>query len=235
MEINVFIADDQTFLVDAFNICIQTTEDIVFAGSAASPDELRSRLKNKKVDVLLLDFFPEKADFLELIREISSQYPMIRILILSGRHKQFYALSKEGIEAGAQGVIDKAKELSLILDSIRKVFYSPGLRIIDYTDPDGEGKIGYQVREELLKGESKTVALPIISLLCKGFRNNDEIANLMNSLLGRDLKAATVQKHRSNIMRKLKKFGVTSLTSLGFWVAKWNLLDGSELSPPSSE
>lgn len=231
MKINVFIADDATALVDAFSYCIQNTEDIVFAGSAANPDELRRRLSSKKVDVLLLDYFPERKAFIELIKEISDSYPMIRTLILSGSQSQFHALAKEGLEAGAKGLMDKATGLPLILDNIRKVFYSPNQRIVSYTDPDGESKMGYQVRKALLTGDSKSVALPIISLLCRGFRNNKEIAKLINSILGKDMKAGTVQRHRANIMKKLKKFGVTSLASLGYWVAKWNLLDGSELNP----
>lgn len=235
MEINVFIADDQTFLVNAFNICIQSTKDIVFAGSAADPEELRRRLRTTPVDVLLLDFFPERNEFIELIKEITENYPMIRILILSGSQSQFYALAKEGIEAGAKGLIDKGQGLPLILSSIRKVFYNPGERIVVYSDPDGESKMGYVVRKDLLEGDSKTVALPIIALLCQGFRNNDEIASLINPILDKNLKAGTVQKHRGNIMKKLKKYGVTNLASLGYLAAKWNLLDGSELTPPSSE
>ncbi|GJM35451.1 MAG: putative two-component system response regulator, LuxR family protein [Saprospiraceae bacterium] len=224
-QIRVFVADDHGAIIDGFKNGLIREKDLVYVGSAGNLEELKSQLKTKsdKIDVLLLDVLTEGSDFFSLIEEISKNNSGIKILILSGREN--LGLAKKTIECGAKGYLSKVLRISDIFNTIREVFQFPHMTHIKLANPDIDEDERNQVKQLITPRE-----LQVISLLCKGFPNNEEIAEFLVKINKKNITAAVVQTHRRNIRAKLRDYGVTNDASLGYWVAIWRLLDGSELS-----
>ncbi len=222
MPIKVFIADDHQAIIDGFKNLLAHEEDLSFGGEALNASELKQRINNN-IDVLLLDVFDEEPEFLCLIKELSSKYPLLKILILSGRENLLFA--QKTIECGAKGYISKVLRSKDIYNTVREVHKFPSMTILKLPNSDPVDDEGMEVKDLLTPRQ-----LQVISLLCKGFRNNEEIAEFLGKINKKTIKAGAVQSHRRDIRARLRDYGITNDTSLGYWTAKWNLLDGNELS-----
>jgi len=223
MTINVFIADDHPAIVDNFKKMFAHEKDLNFIGEAHDEQELQSRM-SEKTDVLLLDVFEMGTkNFLCLLKEIARKFPLLKILILSGKENLGFA--RQTIEAGANGYLSKGLKSQEISHSIKDVYKFPSMTLLKLTNPDPDEEEGQKVKQILTPRQ-----LQVISLLCRGFKNNEEIAGFLGKINNKPIKAGAVQAHRRDIRAKLREFGITNDASMGFWTAKWNLLDGSELS-----
>lgn len=222
-KISVFIADDHPAIITGIKDYLIRKEDFIFSGSASQIEEMLEAL-NGRVNVLLLDVFLDDTDeFCELVKSLRNQYPAMRILILSG--KDNLHLAKSTIENGANGFISKVLNTEEISHAIHEVYRYPDMKLIKIPSPMGTDKMEGEVKDLLTPREKQ-----VISLLCRGFPNNREIAEILTGINGDRIMAATVQGHRRNIRAKLRDYGVTNDTSLGYWTAIWQLLDGTELS-----
>ena len=225
--INVFIADDHQSIIDAFKAVLNREPDLSYIGAAIDKDELLNRL-NGKIDVLLLDILVKGSDFLELIQDLLSNNPKLRILILSAHENLGFA--KQTIEAGARGYLSKVLGVRDICNAIREVYRYPHMTLIKLPHPDTSKDERDEIERLLTKRE-----IQVISLLCKGFPNNKEIAEFLSKINRKEISADTVQAHRRNIRAKLRDYGVTNDASLGYRAAIWGLLDGSELSSDATK
>ena len=220
--IKIFIADDHQIIIDGIKGSLAMYDDLLYAGQAADEQELFSRLNNN-IDVLLLDVLGEEHECLKMIQKIKSEHPTIHIIVLSINKN--YSFAQKVIEYGARGFISKNIGLSDIFNTIRSIVKLPSQTVIILPDPDPTDEEREQVKASLTPRQ-----LQVISLLCKGCKNNEEIADFLTKINKRTIGAEGVKTHRRDIRTRLKKFGVTNDASLGYWIAKWDLLDGSELS-----
>lgn len=225
-KIQVFIADDHQSVIDSFKTTLAQQEDLAFSGSAKDEHELLKRI-NDRVDVLLLDIIlKEKTVFLSLIKEVLKKCPTLRILILSATEDLYFA--QQTIEAGVRGYLAKSLSIRDIFSAIHDVFAYPNMTILKLPNPNTTESDLENVRSLITPRE-----MQIISLLCKGFKNNEEIAEFLVKINRKEISPIVVQTHRRNIRYKLRDFGITNDTSLGYWIGRWDLLDGSELSSPN--
>ena len=146
------------------------------------------------------------------------------MLILTNNDSISFA--KKLTDGGANGFLNKMLGIREIFESIREAHNYPNRKILRL--PRSEPN---DLEREEVKDLISARELQVIALLCRGFKNNAEIADLLSSINPGDIIVPmTVQTHRRNIRKKLRDYGVTNDTSLGYQVAKWDLLDGSELS-----
>lgn len=225
-QTQVFIADDHQAIVDAIKVQIENEQDLAYKGAAVNQQELINRL-NEQVDVLLLDVICDEPEFLALIRSIMDKYPLIRILILSGKEDLLFA--QQTVECGARGYISKALGLADICSAIRKIYRFPNLNLIELPNVKPSDYERLEVKKLITARE-----LQVISLLCKGF-TSEKIADFLSKInKDKTIMVSTVKAHRKNIRTKLRDYDVTNDASLGYWIAKWDLLDGTELSTPEN-
>lgn len=221
---NVFIADDHQAIVDGIKSNLRQEDDLKYVGQANNVPELRNRLKSD-IDVLLLDVFLEdKNEFYDLIQEIRTQHPNLCILILTKNKSLKFA--ERTVSHGARGFLSKTLGLQDIFQSIREAIRFPHMTIVKIPYPDTVEEDRDRMLELLTPRQ-----LQVISLLCKGCKNNEEIADFLYKINKRRITAEGVKAHRRDIRKRLKDdFEISNDTSLGYWVGKLNLLDGSELS-----
>ena len=221
-KIRLFVAEDHSFIIDAFKTRLGRETDLEFSGSARNLTELFERL-NGKSDVLLFDNIVEGRDetaFLNAITKIAKDQKQIKVVVFSVSSNLNFA--KKAMEAGASGYLSKSLNMDEICEAVRKVY--KGRNVLDLSDDDDSDSEDEELKKLFTFRERQ-----VICLLCKGF-NNPDIADLLGKINKRPMSASTVETHRRNIRKKGQLFGITNDASLGYMVAKFDILDGSELS-----
>ncbi|MFP3868321.1 MAG: response regulator [Desulfobacteraceae bacterium] len=186
----IVLADDHALFRQGIRRIIEELSEVRVIGEAGDGLELLKLLKQSSPDLVVLDISMPNLRGLEAAREIKSQYPQMKILLLSMHKKKDFL--QQGLEAGVDGFIvkeDADTELLQAIQAIRKgqKFFSPLL-----SDQLADLARGQGQTDPLTRREKE-----IIKLLAEG-RSSPEIAELLY------ISVHTVRRHRDNIMRKLK-------------------------------
>lgn len=165
------------------------------------------RIINRLIpEMVLLDLSIPKISGISVIKEIKRAHPKIKILALTIHESDQYVL--EAFDAGVNGYCIKdasRQELMVAIDSVLqgKSYISPGIsdQVIE----------GYLDGRKTLKEESDWDTVTqrekeVLKLLAEGYTNKDIAAFLHISV-------KTVEKHRSNLIRKLDLHNVAQLTT----------------------
>lgn len=119
--INVAVLDDHPMIRNAFEFSLAGSPDLHLVAACSTRQEMLTVLRNKSVDVLVLDYLlgENEVDGLILIKQLLSHFPHLKILISS-------SVESPGIvhlilKAGGRGFIGKSKSFSEIAQAIRAV------------------------------------------------------------------------------------------------------------------
>jgi DNA-binding NarL/FixJ family response regulator len=209
--IRVVIADDHQILREGLKQLLQAAGDVVIAGEAGDGFEVLERVRTLDFDVLLLDMSMPGKSGVELIRQVKSEKPKLRILVLSMHEEHQYAV--RAIRAGASGYLTKESAAAKLVAALRKVgsggaFISAEVaeRLAQEAMPHAEGPPHaalsdreYQVFRMLVNGQTVT-----------------EIAATLH------LSGKTVSTHKARLMEKL---GVENNAELVHYAVRHRLGD----------
>lgn len=117
--IRVVIADDHQILRDGLKQLLLAAGDLDVVGEASDGHEVIERIRALDFDVLLLDLSMPGKSGMELIRQVKTERPKLRILVLSMHEEHQYAV--RAIRAGASGYLTKESAASQLVAAIRKV------------------------------------------------------------------------------------------------------------------
>lgn len=177
---------------------LEELEGVLIVGEAADSKEIVKNTKGVDPDVILADIDRPICEGIEGIRQITSVYPRIPILILTNELSPVSVRS--ALEAGATGYLLKDSSLDELMTSIKAVhegnsyFHPLVARLILQ---DMFPSINYYERkhtdswEQLSERETE-----ILKCIAEGM-NNQVIADKLF------ISIKTVQTHRRNIMEKL--------------------------------
>ncbi|RJP26376.1 MAG: response regulator [Candidatus Omnitrophota bacterium] len=116
--IRVLIVDDETELLDSLQKIFTRRKMITFtANSGAAALEL---LKDKLVDVMILDVKMPEMDGLEVLRRVKEKYPSIQIILLSG-HPSVEAAVK-GVKLGANEYMKKPPDIRELVRTVAHLY-----------------------------------------------------------------------------------------------------------------
>ena len=209
--IRVLLADDHTIVRAGLRELLAETGDIAVAGEAGNGSEVLARVREAEYDVLVLDMSMPGRSGVELIKQVRSEKPKLRILILSMHNEAQYAV--RAIKAGASGYLTKDGAADQLVAAIRRIagggaYMTPEaaeLLARDYERPadapphtllsDRE----FQVFKLIVGGKSVTAIGEELSLSVK-----------------------TVSTHKTRIMEKM---GIASQVDLVRYALKHGLLD----------
>jgi DNA-binding NarL/FixJ family response regulator len=200
-QISLFIADDHMLYVDALVIALQQQIDfpVKILGTASNGVELLAKLKSSLPDILLLDLNMPVMNGLEVIPLIRSEYPKLRIVIVTKYNDTKFVRECLQIHNVA-GYILKTSGLPELLEGLAQVskgqlFMSKSIQLYP---KDGPEEIEVTLFEEsfLAKYNLTKRELEILGLVAQA-KSNSEIAD------GLFISPQTVGAHRKNIMRKL--------------------------------
>lgn len=211
--INIFVTDDHELYLEGICLLLNKQENICVRGKALSGAELLSQLPNQEIDVLLLDVHLPDINEEDLISQIRSIQPSLRILYLTMmRGTRFiHRLMKYGVE----GYLLKNAKIQELNEAIVTVaqgghYYS---REVNIDNQDFRNTITIderRVAEILSKRERE-----ILRLICREFSNAEIAAKLFLSI-------STVETHRKNLISKL---GVNNTVGLVRFAIRNGLID----------
>ena len=202
----IIIADDHTLLREGLRALLESDQKFKVIGEAENGMEaIRSSL-SLKPDLVLMDLSMPKVHGFEAIKEIKKQAPTIKIIALTVHKREEYLLAT--LQAGADGYILKDANHSELLQAIKSVL--EGKR---YLSPEISGTIidGYINGHRVLESNFNWDALTqrereVLKLVAEG-HTTKQIADVLF------ISAKTVEKHRTNLMRKLDLHNIAALTT----------------------
>jgi DNA-binding NarL/FixJ family response regulator len=203
----IVIAEDHKILREGLKSLLGTTEDLEIVAEAADGLEAIRHVENHRPELLLLDISMPKMNGISVIRDLKSRLPETKILVLTIHESEDYIL--EAFHAGLNGYCLKDANYSELLTAIRSVLDGK-----TYLSPSISEKVlaGFLDDRKTLKSRSSWDMLTqrereVIKLVGEGYKNK-EISDYLC------ISVKTVEKHRSNIMRKLDVHTSSGLTAI---------------------
>ncbi len=202
----IVIAEDHTILREGLRALLSSQPGFEIIGEAENGRDAVRCVGEKNPDLILIDLSMPKMNGLEAIKEIKKQNAETKVIVLTVHKTEEYILA--ALQAGADGYVLKDAthaELEMAIGNVLegKRFLSPGISekvIGGYL----EGKMTVSPKstwDTLTQRERE-----ILKLIAEGNKNK-EIANYLCISL------KTVEKHRTNLMKKLDLHNVASLTT----------------------
>ncbi|HET9670384.1 MAG TPA: response regulator transcription factor [Casimicrobiaceae bacterium] len=211
--IRVVIADDHQILREGLKQLLQAAGDLEVVGEAGDGFEVLDRVRRDEFDVLLLDMSMPGKSGVELIKQVKSEKPKLRILVLSMHEEHQYAV--RAIRAGASGYLTKESAASQLVAAIRKVggggaYITPEVaeRLAQDAMPHAQGPLHASLSDREFE---------VFHMLVDGMSVNEIAARL-------HLSAKTISTHKARLMEKL---GVDSTADLVHYAVRHKLLDAT--------
>jgi DNA-binding NarL/FixJ family response regulator len=191
--INIIIADDHPIVRRGLKQIIQDEKDMRVVFEAANSEEVILALKDRQIDLLLLDISMPGKSGLDLLVDLNNQYPDLPILILSALPEEAYA--KRVIKMGASGYIHKESASELLVPAIRRVLQGKryiSSKLAEILASDITSKDNKTLHEQLSEREFEVL------LLIGKAKTLSEIADNLH------LSVTTVSTYRARILEKMK-------------------------------
>lgn len=117
--IRVFLVDDHELVRHGISALISAEGDMEVVGEASTAAQARSRIRATQPDVAVLDVRLPDGSGIDVCRDVRSENPATRCLILTGYDddEAIYA----AVLAGAAGYVIKDVQGSRLIDSVRQV------------------------------------------------------------------------------------------------------------------
>ncbi len=200
-------AEDHTILREGLRALIASDPEFEIIGEAKDGRDAVQAVEKLGPDLVLMDLSMPRMHGLEAIKEIKSRFPETKVLTLTVHKTEEYVFA--ALKAGADGYVLKdatQAELSMAIKTVLK-----GKR---YLSPS----ISEQVIEGYLGGTKSPLQdsawndtltqreREVLKLIAEGHKNK-EIAEILF------VSPKTVEKHRYNLMQKLKLHNVAAITA----------------------
>ncbi|MCG8427487.1 MAG: response regulator transcription factor [Chromatiales bacterium] len=206
-KLKVFIAEDHTILREGLKSLLQTDSDIEIVGEAVNGHEAIQSIIKLCPDLVLMDLSMPHINGTEVINSVKRREPDIKIIALTVHKSEEYV--RATLNAKADGYVlkeDTHQELLTAIKSVMngKIFLSPGICgkvLTGFLDKNNSSQIAETSWDLLTERERQ-----VIKLIAEGSKNA-EIADRLS------LSIKTVEKHRSNLMRKLDLHNASAITS----------------------
>jgi len=203
----IVIVDDCVILREALRLVLSSDTDFDVAGEAGDGEEAIQCVEKLMPHLVLIDLSIPKMMGWDVIREIKKRFPETKVLALTEYKRGDFILST--FRAGADGYALKESTYAELISAINDV-----LKGESYISPGISEEVikGYLEGGKTLKSSTSWVSLTrreqqIIKLIAEGYKYK-EIADYLC------ISPATVQKHRTNIGRKLNLHNIPALAAL---------------------
>jgi DNA-binding NarL/FixJ family response regulator len=203
----ILIADDHTILRAGIRALLDKQPEFQVIGEVDNGKDAIQSAGQLEPDLIISDLSMPGTNGTEAIQRIKSRYPEIKILVLTVHKSEEYVHA--ALKAGASGYLlkdDTSEELISACNNLLagKTHLSPsvcGNVVLGYlSDPNSNEKPTSS--SDLLTTREREV----LKLIAEGSRNKDVAEYLSISL-------KTVEKHRSNLMKKLNIHNASGITA----------------------
>ena len=193
-NIRVLIVDDHMVVRRGLQALLSAEKyGVEVIGEASDGFEAVIKAQQLQPDVILLDLVMPKKGGLEALKEIRSQQPQARILVLTSFAEDENVL--EAVRAGAYGFLLKDTSPDELVDTIRSVYADKLTLPQEMTRLLLNGQAG-QKQPPPIPGNLTERELDVLRLIARGM-SNKQVAQQLS------ISTTTVRSHVSSIMRKL--------------------------------
>ena len=199
-KINIFLVDDHQIVRDGIKSLLMDSSEIHIAGEAMNGLELMGKLEQVKPDVILMDISLPDVSGIELTKQVTEQFPEIKVLILSMYTQEDFITN--AIAAGAKGYLPKNTTQQELLNAIIAVYNDKEY----YNDAVSEIILGNYIssvrksKEIISENDEEILSVrekQILKLFVEGMSNPEIADKLFISI-------RTVESHKNHIMQKLE-------------------------------
>jgi two-component system, NarL family, invasion response regulator UvrY len=198
----VLIADDHAVVRAGLRQFLEADSTMAQIGEAATGSETLDQLRKESWDLVLLDIHMPDRSGIDILRNIQSSHPGVRVLVMSGLPEQQYAINV--LRAGASGYLSKDCAPEELMKAVRTVlsgrrYVSSAVAEILVSDLDGDA-------DKPMHARLSTREFQIFCKIAAG-RGVSEIANELS------LSVKTVSTYRSRILEKMNFHANADITS----------------------
>lgn len=202
----ILIADDHTILRAGIRALLDMEPGFEVVGEVDNGKDAVLYAGRLKPDIILSDLSMPKTNGTEAIQRIKDRFPEIKILVLTVHKTEEYVHA--ALKAGASGYLLKDDTSDELISAINNILAG---KIHLSSSICGNVVLGYLSEPNSVKITSSIDSLTIrerevLKLIAEGHRNKDIAEYLSISL-------KTVEKHRSNMMKKLDLHSTSTITS----------------------
>ena len=191
--INILIADDHELIREGLKKILKKEADMEVLGEARNAQEVFDQVKNRNVNIVLLDISMPGLSGLDVLTELRQNYPKLPVLILSMHPEDRFAV--RALKAGAAGYVTKDSAVSELVKAIRKVV--TGSKYVSV-------RLAEKLADELEKGNEKPPhemlsdrEFQVMRMVAAG-KKISEIAEELS------LSISTVNTYRTRILEKMQ-------------------------------
>lgn len=189
--LKIALVDDHHVVRRGIQSFLGAMPDFAIVGSAASGEELLSRIEEWLPDVVVMDLYmPGGIDGIETTRRLREITPHTQVVVLTAHTDDERVIA--ALRAGAIGYIRKESDPQLLVDAIRAAARGQSL-----VDPVVAGEVLRDMTQTRVPGSELTEREREILLELAQGRTNKEIAARL--IIGEE----TVKTHVGNILSKL--------------------------------
>jgi len=206
IQLRVFIVEDHSIFREALLSLLCQDDGIEIIGSEGDPQQALKCINDLRPDVVITDLSMPHLRGQQLIETIKKRNPEIKTIVLTMHKSEEYVRSS--LDAGADAYVvkdDTHQDLIVAIHSVMNgnSYLSPGICtniVHGYLGSSSQPPSVTAGKEVLTKRERQ-----IIKLIAEGDKN-DQIAAILS------ISCKTVEKHRSNLMKKLDLHNAAHLT-----------------------
>jgi DNA-binding NarL/FixJ family response regulator len=115
----ILIADDHAVARAGYKQFLEANPSITEVGEASSGSETLSTLRRQPWDLLLMDIHMPDRSGLDILKHVTSGYPKVQVLIMSGLPEEQYA--RTVLRAGARGYLSKGGSPDELCKAVRLI------------------------------------------------------------------------------------------------------------------
>jgi DNA-binding NarL/FixJ family response regulator len=198
MKKRIVIVDDHVSIRDMLIWILMREAGYEVIGEAGSGIEAMKVCGDCRPDLLILDLVLPCISGTEVLRRVRKELPRTRVLVFSGACNS--ALIKEALLERPHGYVEKLEGLRILKEAISTIseggsyFGAVASHILARVEGGQPSGTGLSPRER-----------EILQMIAEG-RSSKQISGLL------DVALKTVENHRANLMAKLNRHDVASLT-----------------------
>ncbi len=208
--IEVILCDDHALIRRGIRDTLSDASDIRVVGEAGDYGELRTLMRGKSCDVLVLDINMPGRSGLDVLHALKDEGSPVKVLIVSMYPEDQYAI--RALRAGAYGYVNKGGDPQLIVQAVRTV--SQGRK---YVTPDIAQMLVESLTTPAIESPHQKLSdreLQTLVMIASGKRLSDIAEELT-------LSPKTVSVYRARVLEKL---GLTNNSELTVYAIRNGLV-----------
>ncbi|MGD8483560.1 MAG: response regulator transcription factor [Thioalkalispiraceae bacterium] len=202
----ILLADDHSILRAGLRSMLSSLPEFDVIGEVDNGKDAMHSAISLKPNLLITDISMPKTNGTEAVREIKRRVPEVKILVLTMHSSETHIF--DALNSGADGYVLKEDDHNELINAINSIlngkkYLSPSIStniVNGYLNPQSDAK--HTSSWDLLTRRERE----IVKLIAEGYRSKDIAEYLSISI-------KTVEKHRTNLMKKLDLHSVSSLTN----------------------